>query len=84
MSELKCPFCQQGLETGNYFVHCHNPHCNITTEMEGTEEMWEALIRAKKQLEIQQEFITKLYLNGNITDEQLERLKRLIKGGGND
>lgn len=49
---LKCPFCQQELETGNYYVHCHNPHCNPTVEMEGTEEMWLALIRTRKALEI--------------------------------
>lgn len=49
---MKCPFCQQELSTGNYYVHCHNPHCNITTEMEGTEEMWDALIRTRKALEI--------------------------------
>lgn len=50
-NDMKCPFCQQELDTGNYFVHCHNPHCNITVEMEGTEEMWEALIRTRKALD---------------------------------
>ena len=49
---MKCPFCQQDLETGNYYVHCHNPHCDITVDMEGTEEMWEALIRAHKALDV--------------------------------
>lgn len=52
MSDMKCPFCQQELDTGNYFVHCHNPHCDITEEMEGTEEMWEALIRTRKALDV--------------------------------
>lgn len=52
MSDMKCPFCQQELDTGNYYVHCHNPHCNITVEMEGTEEMWLALIRTHKALEL--------------------------------
>lgn len=52
MSDMKCPFCQQELDTGNYYVHCHNPHCNTTVEMEGTEEMWEVLIRTRKALEI--------------------------------
>lgn len=51
MSDMKCPFCQQELDTGNYFVHCHNPHCNTTVEMEGTEEMWQELIRTRKELE---------------------------------
>lgn len=44
MSDMKCPFCQQKLDTGNYYVHCHNPHCNTTVDMEGTEELWQALI----------------------------------------
>lgn len=52
MSDMKCPFCQQELDTGNYYVHCHDPHCNITVGMEGTEEMWEALIRTRKALEV--------------------------------
>ena len=52
MSNMKCPFCQQELDTSNYYTRCHNPHCNITTEMEGTEEMWVALVRTRKALEI--------------------------------
>lgn len=52
MNDMKCPFCGKELDTGNYYVHCHNPQCNITVDMEGTEEMWNALIRTKKQLEI--------------------------------
>ena len=52
MSEIKCPFCQQKLDTGNYYVHCHNPGCNTTAEMEGTEEMWAALIRTHEALKI--------------------------------
>ena len=51
MSKLICPFCQQELDTGGYYVHCHNPHCNTTVEMEGTEEMWVALIRTRKALD---------------------------------
>jgi hypothetical protein len=52
MSDMKCPFCHQDLETGNYYVHCHNPHWDITVDMEGTEEMWEALICAHKALDV--------------------------------
>ena len=51
MSNMKCPFCQQELDTGGYYVHCHNQHCNTTVEMEGTEEMWVALIRTRKALD---------------------------------
>ena len=61
---MKCPFCHQDLETGNYYVHCHNPHCDITVDMEGTEEMWEALIRAYKALDDAKKCLMKIgYLN---------------------
>ena len=49
-SKLKCPFCGGELDTENYYVHCHNPHCSTTVEMEGTEEMWQALIQVKQDL----------------------------------
>ena len=48
--KLLCPFCQQELDTKGYYVHCHNPHCNKTVEMEGNEELWQALIDTKKIL----------------------------------
>ena len=57
MSNMKCPFCQQELDTSNYYTRCHNPHCNITTEMEGTEEMWVALVRTRKALDVATGFI---------------------------
>lgn len=37
------------------------------------------LERTRKALDVLKEFITKLYLNGNITDEQLERYKNKVK-----
>lgn len=52
MSDMKCPFCQQELDTSKYYIRCHNPHCNTTTEMEGTEEMWDALSLTYKALRI--------------------------------
>lgn len=52
MSDIKCPFCGQKLDTGNYYVRCHNQHCNTTVEMEGTEELWQELIRTRKALDI--------------------------------
>lgn len=51
MSDMKCPFCQQELNTSTYYIHCHNPHCNTTLEMEGTEELWAALIHTRKALD---------------------------------
>lgn len=52
MSDIKCPFCQQELDTSKYYIRCHNPHCNTTTKMEGTEEMWDALSLTYKALRI--------------------------------
>ena len=60
MSDMKCPFCQQELDTSNYYTRCHNPHCNITTEMEGTEEMWDALVRTRKALDIAVDVLTRI------------------------
>ena len=52
MSNMKCPFCGQELHTENYYVRCHNPHCNKTEDMEGTEELWQELITTRKALDI--------------------------------
>lgn len=52
MSDMKCPFCQQELDTSKYYIRCRNPHCNTTAEMEGTEEMWKALELTCKALNI--------------------------------
>ncbi len=47
-----CPFCGEELDTENYYVRCRNPYCNETVEMDGTEEIWQALIQSQKDLEI--------------------------------
>lgn len=52
MNDMKCPFCQHGLGTSKYYVRCHNPRCNTTTEMECTKEMWDALALTYKALRI--------------------------------
>lgn len=53
MSEMKCPFCGQELTVYEYsaftnvgFLPCEK--CRI----EGTKEMWEALIRTRKMLDV--------------------------------
>lgn len=60
MSDMKCPFCQQELDTSKYYVRCHNPRCNTTTEMEGTEEMWDALALTYKALRIAVDMLTRI------------------------
>ena len=73
MSDMKCPFCQQELRKIHpTYVICDN--CRIT----GDNELWQELIRTRKALETLQEFITKPYLNGNITDDQLKKKKKML------
>lgn len=82
MSDMKCPFCDNPLQptlrqSDEYW--CENYDCPRTNiEWVGSQKLWQELIRTCKALETLQEFITKLYLNGNITDEQLERYKKTL------
>lgn len=75
--KLLCPFCQRKLKTwakykdGTSTVYCSK--CNLF----GDSKLFEELADTKKKLDMFHEFITKLYLNGDITDEQLHWLKRI-------
>lgn len=76
MTELKCPICQSNLHKINIIVStCTNDKCKLWGASIPNLVL-EAWADAKKKLDIFQEFITKLYLNGNITDEQLHWLKQ--------
>ena len=78
--ELVCPFCNQKLEpigTSGQF-QCGTWGCDASFNFYATRDVWEYIDRTRKALETLQEFITKLYLNGNITDEQLERYKKML------
>lgn len=80
MSDMKCPFCQQELKiAGEHttIMSCFNGDCK-GSGLYGEKAFWQELIRTRKALETLQEFVTKLYLNGNITDEQLERYKKIL------
>lgn len=82
--KLLCPFCQQELEEetfsgGRVFVSCNNPDCTISDWGGCSKQIITELIRTRKALETLQEFVMKLYLNGNITDEQMERYKKMLK-----
>lgn len=87
MCDMKCPICENNLHKINIVVStCTNDKCKLwgssipNLVLKALAQTKQDLKRTRKTLEIQQEFITKLYLNGNITDEQLERVKRkLIK-----
>lgn len=54
MSELKCPFCGQELDSDSqsWEYGCSNPDCETAGTMCGTKELWQELIRAKKQVDI--------------------------------
>ena len=84
MTELKCPYCNKQLQHAvsidrHDFYWCPNYDCDSSSKMVGTEETWATIIDTKKKLDMLQEFVTKLYLNGNITDEQLHWLKQINK-----
>lgn len=53
-SKLKCPFCQQDLEstTGGWEYGCTNTECQSAGTLCGTKELWQALIRRTNQLNI--------------------------------
>ena len=87
MSNIKCPFCKEEIisdvccmfdkKTKDYINGKQIYKCN-KCGWYGNKELWQELIRTRRTLETLQEFITKLYLNGNITDEQLERYKKML------
>ena len=80
MSDMKCPFCQQELDTSNYYTRCHNPHCNTTVEMEGTEELWQELIRTRKALDVAVDALNTLLKEKNEhTQPDLYVLTRALK-----
>lgn len=77
MTEIKCPICQNNLHKINIVVStCTNDKCKLWGSSIPNLVL-ETLTDTKKKLDILQEFITKLYLNGNITDEQLHWLKKI-------
>lgn len=75
---IKCPFCQQEMtKSYNGGVFCSTSGCDLEETIISIETA-QRLYATRKALETLQEFITKLYLNGNITDEQLERYKKML------
>ena len=51
-SELKCPFCQTELDMDMMGeISCPNDSCKESVFLVGTEDMWQALIQAKQDLE---------------------------------
>lgn len=77
-NKMKCPFCGEELDTENYYVHCHNPHCNTTVEMEGTEEMWEALIQSQQQLKLLEPIVASLQGRADINAEVARDSNELV------
>ncbi len=53
MNNLKCPFCQQELDSDSqgWEYGCSNPDCETAGTMCGTKELWQELIRTRKALE---------------------------------
>lgn len=85
MSDVKCPICQNNLHKINVVVStCTNDKCKLwgspipNLVLKALAEAKQDLERTRKALETMQVFITKLYLSGKITDEQLERYKKML------
>ena len=56
MSDVKCPFCQQELEINDLDVQllgCENQNCKYSIHYDtvGSKELWQELIRTRKELE---------------------------------
>lgn len=54
MSDMKCPFCQQELDSDSqsWEYGCSNPDCQTAGTMCGTKELWQELIRTRKALDV--------------------------------
>lgn len=79
MSDMNfiCPTCKRPTHPTDNEIIEHLAK-EIDRYVEVLIERTKELDRTRKALETLQEFITKLYLNGNITDEQLERYKKML------
>lgn len=74
-------FCRITSDGVSYFANNAEPLKNDFVKYARIDKLIaceQELIRTRKALETLQEFITKLYLNGNITAEKLERYKKML------
>lgn len=84
---MKCPVCNCPMKQSTYDYetaedpetwYCSYMPCDCVCSYGASKAVWEELARTRKALETLQELITKLYLSGKITDEQLERYKKML------
>lgn len=80
-NKIVCPFCQQELDTEDYYVLCNNPHCKATAGMSGTEELWQELDRWKQSAEDHQQWLRtaekRLETTRKALDVALDALKKI-------
>jgi hypothetical protein len=70
MSDMKCPFCQQELDQSNpQSIECRNDSCKKTYFMYGSAELWQELIRTKKQLGIVTKALEEIWSACDHTDD---------------
>lgn len=65
---LKCPFCQQDLNQDNpQSIECRNDDCKKSYFMYGSKELWQELIRTRKELEIAIDALDTMVIDDNIS-----------------
>ena len=76
-SKLKCPYCSADLEstTGGWEYGCTNTECQSAGTLCGTNELWQALIQAKQDLEIARKALD--WLGNNRLAENPVRVEQL-------
>lgn len=88
MSNMKCPFCQQELDSDSqsWELGCSNPDCETAGTMCGTKELWQELIRTRKALDVAKD--TLHWYDDNydsvVARNTLDEITALIKGGDNE
>ena len=86
MSELKCPFCQQGLQPTSIFDnrdkrcvwYCPNCATNKGLWVMANERVWQELIRTRKALDVAIDGLEKMTWGCDSSDA--EHLLKEIKG----
>lgn len=84
MSDMKCPFCQQELkyDAWNEVYMCRNPNCKHLLGF-GTKELWQELMRTKKQLDVAVDALKEIDKTRCAVDANLYAVNHKFLNAGN-